>query len=51
MTTVFDLASVLRSKNAGPLYLTVDIIFDEPEKYDRVVESGAINPATICSAC
>ena len=43
MTRLADLAAVLRSKNAGPLTLTIDIIFDDRSRYDRVVQSGIIN--------
>ncbi len=42
-----DLASVIRSKNAGPYELTLDIIFKTREIYDHVVEQGVINPGLI----
>ena len=29
---LIDLAKILRSKNAGPLYITFDLIFDSREK-------------------
>ncbi len=38
------LARTIRSKNAGAHYFTMDIIFDEPETYEWVVESGVITP-------
>ena len=38
-----DLAKVLRSKNAGPFGLTLDILFDDEANYRRVKESGVIN--------
>ncbi len=47
MTRLADLAAVLRSKNAGPLTLTIDIIFDDRNRYDRVVRSGVINARRI----
>lgn len=37
-----DLASVIRSKNAGPYELTFDIIFKTREIYDRVVSQKVI---------
>lgn len=43
-----DLAKVLRSKNAGPFELTLDIIFDDPKKYELVKESGVIDRALVC---
>ncbi len=43
MTKLVDLCRVLRSKNAGPLTLTIDAMFVDKEQYDRVVKSGVIN--------
>ncbi len=43
MTKLVDLTNVLRSKNAGPLTLTIDIMFQDQKKYDHVVQSGVIN--------
>ncbi len=31
-----DIARVLRSKNAGPCLITFDVIFAEPEHFERV---------------
>jgi hypothetical protein len=42
-----DLAAVVRSKNAGPFRLTVDILFKDDETYRSVKASGAITPALI----
>lgn len=38
-----DLAAVVRSKNAGIHYLTVDIMFDSRDTYERVKASGALS--------
>jgi len=43
-----DLAKVLRSKNAGPFELTLDILFDDAEKYELVKESGVIDRDLVC---
>lgn len=48
MDKLVDLAKVLRSKNSGPFEITLDILFDNPTSYQRVVESGEINTETIC---
>lgn len=32
-------AKILRSKNAGPLYITFDLIFDDREKMEYVMNS------------
>ena len=34
-----DVASVIRSKNAGPFELTFDVMFEDPEAYERVKAS------------
>lgn len=44
---LIDLAKVLRSKNSGPFQITLDILFDNKEIYDRVVKSEVINEETI----
>ena len=43
MTTLAELARLLRSKNAGPFELTFDIMFDDAATYERVRRSGAIS--------
>jgi len=42
-----ELAEVIRSKNAGPYELTLDMIFKSTEIYEQVVASGAITPERI----
>lgn len=42
-----DLASVIRSKNAGPFAVTLDVLFDTSERYQQVVAAGVITPAVI----
>jgi hypothetical protein len=42
MATIADLAVLVRSKNAGPFWLTIDIMFDEEAKYHRVRDSEVI---------
>ena len=34
---LIDLAKILRSKNAGPLYITFDIMFDDAEKMKKAL--------------
>ena len=36
MATIADLAVLVRSKNAGPFWLTIDIMFDDEAAYRRV---------------
>jgi len=47
MTTIADLAVLVRSKNAGPFWLTIDIMFDNAEAYRRVRDSEIVNRATL----
>jgi hypothetical protein len=45
--TIGDLAVLVRSKNAGPFWLTIDIMFDDAAKYHRVRDSQAIDRALV----
>lgn len=47
MTKIGELASLIRSKNAGPFQLTFDIMFDDPGKYEMVKSSGKISARVI----
>ena len=47
MEKLIDRARVLRTKNAGPLQLTFDVMFDNAARYERVKASGAISPETV----
>jgi hypothetical protein len=42
-----ELAKFLRSKNAGPFYLTLDIFFYTTEDYEKSKEVGLINKSLI----
>lgn len=41
--TLNDLAKTIRSKNAGTDKITFDIIFNKPENYELVKQSGVLN--------
>lgn len=47
-TKLTDIAGIIRSKNAGPYELTLDIMFNTREWYERVRDAGAINEAVVC---
>jgi hypothetical protein len=49
MESLYELAKVLRSKNSGPFELTLDVLFDSREIYERVKKSGRLTPETVCS--
>lgn len=38
-----DMAKVIRSKNAGPFTLTIDLLFPSKETFETVKNSGCIN--------
>lgn len=38
-----DIAKVIRSKNAGPFNLTIDIMFDNEEEFKLVKSTGVMN--------
>lgn len=42
-----ELTRLIRSKNAGPFMLTFDIIFADPEGYERVTAAGVVSPGRI----
>lgn len=43
MAKLRHLARMIRSKNAGPFELTIDIIFADQATYERVKESGKVS--------
>lgn len=47
MTKLYDLASTIRSKNAGVNQVTFDIIFPDSVRYRRVLASNAITKDSI----
>ena len=47
MAKLVDLARVVRSKNAGALQLTIDLIFEDMASFARVRDSGALTPRSI----
>jgi hypothetical protein len=49
MTTLGELASLIRSKNAGPFELTFDIMFDDVARFERVRQSGALSAERIAT--
>ncbi len=45
MTTLGELAKLIRSKNAGPFTLTFDVMFETEAVYRRVLRSGVLTKA------
>ncbi|MCC6306151.1 MAG: DUF4387 domain-containing protein [Rhodobacteraceae bacterium] len=47
--TLRDLASTIRSKNAGPDNITFDVIFRDRANFERVRDSGALSRAAVAA--
>lgn len=43
-----EVTDVIRSKNAGPYELTLDIIFSDKDVYQKVCDTNQINEKLIC---
>lgn len=44
---LMDLAKVVRSKNAGPLHVTLDLMFADSQTYELVRQSPALAQSSI----
>ena len=49
METIGENASYIRSKNAGPFWLTFDLFFDDAAKYQAVCRSANLNQAAVAA--
>ena len=49
MTELHELARLIRSKNAGPFELTIDVMFEDLDAYQRVKASGILTPARVAA--
>jgi hypothetical protein len=47
MPKLREIARACKSKNAGPYELTLDIMFEDRETFERVRATGVISPALI----
>ena len=47
--TLLDVAKVIRSKNAGPFEITLDVIFDNRDVYNLVKQSGILNREVVAT--
>lgn len=50
MARLSELANVVRSKNAGPHRLTLDVLFDSAETFRQVRDSGGLTPQAVADA-
>lgn len=49
MATIGELAKLVRSKNAGPFVMTIDIMFADEETYNKVKKSNVLNRKMIAN--
>ena len=45
MARLRDIAQICKSKNAGPFFLTIDVLFEDPAVYRQVKATGMLNAA------
>ena len=45
MARIRDIAQVCKSKNAGPFFVTIDVLFEDAALYARVKATGVLNAA------
>jgi hypothetical protein len=45
MALLRDIAQIIKSKNAGPFMLTIDVLFEDPAVYRMVKATGTLNAA------
>jgi len=50
VTTIDDVASVLRSKNAGPFFITIDVFLPDKETFERVAHPDFLTPERVAEA-
>ena len=50
MTKLYEIASALKSQNAGATHYAFAVMFDDPENYRRVLASTALHPERIAGA-
>jgi hypothetical protein len=46
---LYDCATVIRSKNAGPFMLTIDLVMPDTDTFRRVLEAGSLSPSRVAA--
>jgi len=46
-TPLDEIADLVRAKNAGPFWMTLDVFLPDDDAYARVCASGVVDPAVI----
>ena len=50
MATVNDVCHLVRSKNAGPYWVTFDLFFNSADEFQRYATHAALGPETFAPA-
>jgi hypothetical protein len=50
MVKLRDVCRSVRSKNAGPFWVTVDVYFSSPENFDKYSSTAALGPEAFAAA-
>lgn len=50
MKQLYEVAKVLRSKNAGPFSITLDVIFESKKEYEAIKNANIISRESISKA-
>ncbi|AYF98124.1 DUF4387 domain-containing protein [Protaetiibacter intestinalis] len=45
--TLDEVADLVRAKNAGPFWLTLDVFLPDEQSYERVLASDVVDPAVV----
>ncbi len=48
--TIGEVAELVRSKNAGPFWQTLDVFCDDDESFDRIAADGVLTPERVGAA-
>lgn len=51
MKKLCEVAQLIRSKNAGPFMMTIDVIFPDRRTYDKVLSTGALDSGKVAALC
>jgi len=49
MPTLQQMASVLRSKNAGPFQITIDVMFPDAATYRKVIDAEVLTASVVAA--
>jgi hypothetical protein len=44
---LWEIARLVRAKNAGPFIITIDVMFDDRANYERVRDSGVLSAEAV----